>query len=82
MACEVDLRASDADLLDGFYQMSVPQMASRIGVRGQFRAGDLDVARIWDEDVANYAQVGENELVFPAVEGYDHGTVVGPLLLE
>ncbi len=79
---QADICASDADLQDDFYQMAVPRLASRFRVREQFRAAELGVSKIWDDEAGRYIDVSPDMLVFPLHGGHGHGLVLGSVLLQ
>ena len=60
--------AADADLRDGFYQMSVRRVASWFGIREAFRASELGIDRAWCDELQQVRPFDPDEFVFPVVE--------------
>ena len=48
--CEVDMAAPAAGLRDGFYQMSVPEMAKWFAVEDAVAAGDFGISECWCDE--------------------------------
>ena len=65
---DYDLCASDADLQDGFYQMSEPRLASWFGICDAFRVDALGISSSWSVECVCVVPVDPHTLVYPVMD--------------